>query len=119
MNSITLVGRAGRDPEVRYFESGTMVANLTLAVKGRGRDDEPVWFNLEIWGKQAQVAADYVRKGSLIGIIGSMSTQKWTDRSSGEERSKPVVRVERLELLGSRRDAEQPASPAEDEEVPF
>ena len=68
VNSVTLVGRAGRDPEVRYFESGSMVANLTMAVNRRSRDDEPDWFNLEIWGKQAQVAADYVKKGSLIGI---------------------------------------------------
>ena len=64
VNSITLVGRAGRDPEVRYFESGSMVANLTLAVNRRSSGDEPDWFNLEIWGKQAQVAADYVRKGA-------------------------------------------------------
>jgi len=67
VNSITLVGRAGRDPEVRYFESGSMVANLTMAVNRRSNNDEPDWFNLEIWGKQAQVAADYVRKGSLPG----------------------------------------------------
>ncbi len=106
MNNIALVGRAGRDPEVRYFESGTMVANLTLAVNRRSRDDEPDWFNLEIWGKQAQVAADYVRKGSLIGVTGSMKVQKWTDRTTGDERSKPVVAVERLDLLGSKRDAE-------------
>ena len=52
VNSVTLVGRAGRDPEVRYFESGSMVANLTMAVNRRSRDDEPDWFNLEIWGKQ-------------------------------------------------------------------
>ena len=106
VNSITLVGRAGRDPEVRYFESGSMVANLTLAVNRRSRDDEPDWFNLEIWGKQAQVAADYVKKGSLLGIIGSFKLDRWTDRTSGEERSKPVIRVDRLELLGSRRDSE-------------
>ena len=71
VNSVTLVGRAGRDPEVRYFESGSMVANLTIAVNRRNRDSEPDWFNLEIWGKQAQVAADYVKRGSLIGITGS------------------------------------------------
>lgn len=106
VNSITLVGRAGRDPEVRYFESGTVVANLTLAVNRRTGSDEPDWFNLEIWGKQAQVAADYVRKGSLLGIIGSFKLDRWTDRSSGEERTKPVVRVDRLELLGSKRDSE-------------
>jgi single-strand DNA-binding protein len=83
-----------------------MVANLTLAVNRRSRDDEPDWFNLEIWGKQAQVAADYVRKGSLLGIIGSFKLDRWTDRASGEERTKPVIRVDRLELLGSKRDSE-------------
>ena len=103
MNSITLIGHAGRDPEVRYFESGTMVANLTLAVN-TGRDSEPEWFNLEIWGKLAQVACDYVRKGKQIAVIGSITTEKWTDRTSGEERRKMVVRVDRLELLGSKND---------------
>ena len=106
INSVTLVGRAGRDPEVRYFESGTVVANLTMAVNRRNRDDEPDWFNLEIWGKQAQVAADYVKKGSLIGITGSFKLDSWKDRSTGEDRNKPVVRVDRLELLGSKRDSE-------------
>ena len=106
INSVTLVGRAGRDPEVKYFESGTVVANLTIAVNRRNRDDEPDWFNLEIWGKQAQVAADYVKKGSLIGITGSFKLDSWKDRITGEERRKPVVRVDRLELLGSKRDSE-------------
>ena len=60
INTINLVGRAGREPDVRYFESGSIVANFTLAVNRRSRDEEPDWFNLEIWGKQAQIAADYV-----------------------------------------------------------
>ena len=126
INSITLVGRAGRDPEVRYFESGKIVANLTLAVNRRSREDEPDWFNLEIWGRQAQVAADYVKKGSLLGITGSLKLDHWKDRSSGEDRSKPVIRVDRLELLGSRRDNEAPMGTAEpgptdpvEEEAPF
>ena len=131
VNSVTLVGRAGRDPEVRYFESGTVVANLTLAVNRRSRDEEPDWFNLEIWGRQAQIAADYVKKGSLLGIVGSLKFDHWKDRNSGEDRSKPVVRVERLELLGSRRDNEAAQAQAQaqdssdsqdgpsDEEVPF
>ena len=106
INSVPLVGRAGRDPEVRYFESGTVVANLTIAVNRRNREDEPDWFNLEIWGKQAQVAADYVKKGSLIGITGSFKLDSWKDRNTGEDRNKPVVRVDRLELLGSKRDSE-------------
>ena len=114
VNSITLVGRAGRDPEVLYFESGTMKANLTLAVNRPSRDsDEPDWFNLEIWGRTAQIAADYVKKGSLLGIVGSLKLDHWKDRNSGEDRSKPVIRVDRLELLSSRRDSGAPMPPAE------
>jgi single-strand DNA-binding protein len=114
MNVITLAGHAGRDPEVRYFESGTMVANFTLAVRAPKRDEAPDWFNLTIWGKQAQVAADYVKKGGLIAVTGRMTTEKWTDRATGEERSKPVVVVDRLTLLGSKSDnqAAQPAAAA-------
>ena len=108
MNSITLVGRAGRDPEVRYFEDGKVVANFSLAVN-RGRDQEPDWFNLEIWGKQAQVAADYVKKGSLIGVIGRFKLDKWTDKTTGQERVKPVVEVRVLELLSSKRDTDSQA----------
>ena len=105
VNSINLVGRAGRDPEVRYFESGSIVANFTIAVNRRSRNEEPDWFNLEIWGKQAQVAADYVRKGSLLGISGSFKLDQWRDKTTGENKSKPVIRVDRLDLLGSRRDS--------------
>lgn len=128
MNSITLVGRAGRDPEVKYFESGTVVANLTLAVRGLKKDDDTEWFNLEIWGKTAQVAADYVRKGSLIGVVGRIRTERWMDKTTGQERSKPVVAVNNLELLSSKSDtaaAPPAAAPAaapsswEQEEVPF
>ena len=127
INSVTLVGRAGRDPEVRYFESGTVVANLTMAVNRRNRNDEPDWFNLEIWGKQAQIAADYVKKGSLIGITGSFKLDSWKDRNTGEDRNKPVVRVDRLELLGSKRDSENSnfqnnnfsQQPSNNEEIPF
>ena len=138
MNGSTLVGRAGRDPEVRYFESGTNVCNLTLAVNRRKRDEDPDWFNLEIWGKTAQVAGDYVRKGGLIGVTGSMHQDEWTDRTTGEKKIKWVVRVDKLDLLGSKRDSEgdgqprqaapaQPAAPqptwgggpVSDEEAPF
>ena len=127
INSVTLVGRAGRDPEVRYFESGTVVANLTMAVNRRNREDQPDWFNLEIWGKQAQVAADYVKKGSLIGVTGSFKMDSWKDRNTGEDRKKPVVRVDRLELLGSKRDSENSNfqnnnsfnPPTNNDEIPF
>jgi len=120
INSVTLTGRAGRDPEVRYFESGSCVAQFSIAVDRYSKEGgkEADWFNIKLWGKQAQVAADYVRKGSLVGVTGRLEIEKWTDRASGEERSKPVVVGDRLELLGGRREAESPA-PGNDEEVPF
>lgn len=107
LNVIHLVGRAGRDPEIRYFESGKVVCNLTMAVnRPTSKTDEPDWFNLEIWGKTAEVAANYVRKGSLIGIQGSLKIETWSDRNTGTPRSKPVIRVDKLDLLGSKRDNE-------------
>ena len=137
MNVITLVGRAGRDPEARYFESGTNVCNLSIAVNRRKKDEDPDWFNLEIWGKTAEVAANYVRKGVLIGVTGSMHQYEWTDRTTGEKKTKWVIRVYKLDLLGSKRDSESYGSaapapaqaaapqptwgggPVSDEEVPF
>jgi single-strand DNA-binding protein len=68
--------------------------------------DQPDWFNLEMWGRTAEIAANYVRKGSLIGVSGNLKLDQWNDRSTGALRTSPVIRVERLELLGSKRDNE-------------
>ncbi|NJR68997.1 MAG: single-stranded DNA-binding protein [Synechococcales cyanobacterium CRU_2_2] len=110
LNIVNLVGRVGGDPDVKYFESGSVVCNLSLAVNRPTRNnDEPDWFRLEIWGRTAQVAADYVRKGSLIGVTGSLKLESWEDRNTGAKRTSPVVRVNRMDLLGSRRDTEAAA----------
>jgi single-strand DNA-binding protein len=107
LNVVSLVGRVGTEPDVRYFESGSVVCKLTLAVDRRTRNnDQPDWFNLELWGKNAEIAAQYVRKGSLVGITGSLKFDHWKDRSTGMDRNQPVVRVDRLDLLGSKRDNE-------------
>lgn len=121
INTITLTGRAGRDPEVRYFESGTMVASVSIAVDKFKRDDDKAdWFDVKLWGKQAQVAADYLRKGSLFGITGRLEWETWTDRNTGDERKKPVIVADRLQLLGSKRDSEQNSdNQHRDEEIPF
>ncbi|MBO0350855.1 single-stranded DNA-binding protein [Phormidium pseudopriestleyi FRX01] len=60
-----------------------------------------------MWGKTAEIAAQYVRKGSLIGVTGSLKFEYWNDRSTGVQRSKPVISVDRLDLLGSKQDNEQ------------
>lgn len=105
LNVVNLVGRVGGDPDVKYFESGSVKCRLTLAVDRSSRNnDQPDWFNLELWGKTAEVAANYVRKGKLIGVQGSLKIDKWSDRATGAERTSPVIKVDRLELLGSKRD---------------
>lgn len=110
LNVVNLVGRVGGDPEVKYFESGKVKCKLTLAVDRRSRNsDQPDWFNLELWGKTAEVAANYVRKGKLIGVQGSLKIERWSDRTTGVERSTPIIHVDRLELLGSKRDNEPSA----------
>ncbi|MGC1393069.1 MAG: single-stranded DNA-binding protein [Coleofasciculaceae cyanobacterium] len=118
LNVVNLVGRVGGDPDVKYFESGSVVCNLTLAVNRRSRNnnDQPDWFNLELWGKTAEVAANYVRKGSLIGVQGSLKIETWSDRATGANRSKPVIKVDRLDLLGSKRDTEAGAAAYSDTE---
>ena len=109
INSVTLVGRAGRDPDVKYFESGSVVCKFSLAVNRRSRNsDQPDWFNVEMWGRTAEVAANYVRKGSLIGVSGALKFDQWNDRATGALRTSPIIRVDRLELLGSKRDNEAP-----------
>ena len=120
INTVNLVGRAGREPDVKYCESGSIVANFALAVNRRSKDEEPDWFNLEIWGKQAQIAADYVKKGSLIGITGSFKIDSWKDKNTGEDRFKPVIRVDRLNLLSSRKESENTQySNNNSNEIPF
>ncbi len=109
INVVTLVGRVGTDPEVKYFESGTVKCNLTLAVRRRtSREDKPDWFT-------AEIAANYVRMGSLIGVSGALKFDHWQDRATGTPRSKPLIKVDNLDLLGSKRDNEAPTGYSDDE----
>lgn len=107
INVVTLIGRVGTDPDIKYFESGSVKCKLTLAVNRRTREGEHTdWFNLELWGKTAQVAGDYVRKGKQIAVKGSLKFESWHDRNTGALRSTPVILVDQLELLGSKRDTD-------------
>jgi len=107
INVVTLIGRVGIDPDMKFFDSGKVKCRLTLAVSRRTREGEHTdWFNLVLWGKTAEVAGNYVRKGKQIGVKGSLRFDSWSDRQSGVNRSSPVINVEQLELLGSKRDGE-------------
>ncbi|MDM9383503.1 single-stranded DNA-binding protein [Chlorogloeopsis sp. ULAP01] len=103
LNRITLVGRAGQEPEVRYFESGAVKASISVAVRPPYKSETPLWFDLTAWGSTAEVIANYVKKGTQIAILGEFSFDRWTDKNSGTMRSKPVVTVQKIELLSSPR----------------
>ena len=110
LNVVHLVGRVGGDPDVKYFESGAVKCRLTLAVnRPTRRTDQPDWFNLDLWGKTAEIAANYVRKGKQIGVIGRLEINNWQDYNTQAQRSSPIIKVDRLELLGSKRDEEAQA----------
>jgi len=102
LNVVNLVGRLGGNPNGRYFESGAVKCELSLAVKKIG-SSKPDWFNLVLWGKIAEVAIDYTRKGSLIGVTGSLVIESYTN-NEGHFVTKPVIRVNNLDLLGSKND---------------
>ncbi|MEM6751971.1 MAG: single-stranded DNA-binding protein [Cyanobacteria bacterium P01_C01_bin.38] len=106
INVVHLVGRVGIDPDMKYFDSGNVKCRLTLAVDRRRKDSGPDWFTLELWGKTAEIANSYVRKGKQIAVRGSLKLDSWNDRSTGVLRSLPVINVDDLQLLGSRRDSE-------------
>jgi single-strand DNA-binding protein len=112
INSVTLVGRAGTNPETRYFESGSIVTKVNVAVRRPGKNQDPDWFPVEAWGKQAEVLANYVTKGDQVGIIGELRFDCWTDKNTQQERIKPVVRAIRIELLGNNKGAAAEASHA-------
>ena len=103
INQISLVGRLGQKPDVKWFESGAVVAKVSLAVnrRSRNKNETPNWFPLECWGKTAKILADYTNKGSLIAVEGELKFDEWVDRNTNETRFKPVIKVNRLELLST------------------
>lgn len=115
MNNISIVGRAGKDPESKFFESGKVKTTFTVATTRPTKEKETDWFNVEFWGKTAEVAKEYVKSGSLVGVTGSLIEEKWTD-DNGNKKSKWVLKGDRLDLLGSKKDN---APPAGEDEVDF
>lgn len=104
-NSVFIVGRCGQDPEIKYFDSGSVKARFSVAVdRTLSRENRITdWFSIEVWGKQAEIAGEYVKKGQLVSIIGSIEVQKWTD-NTGNTRESCVIRCNEFRLEGSRRD---------------
>lgn len=108
VNKVILVGNLGRDPESRTFPSGDQVTNATLATTNKWRDkqtgeprDHTEWHRLVFNGKLAEIAAQYLRKGSQVYVEGSIRTRKWQGQD-GQERYSTEIRVDVMQMLGSR-----------------
>ncbi len=104
INSVVLVGRAGQDPDMKYFESGKVKTTFSIAVNrwdSKSREEVTDWFNIELWDKSAEVAGEYVKKGKLVAIEGKLATSKWKD-NTGADRERFFIRATNLRLLGSR-----------------
>lgn len=102
INSVTIVGRVGQDPEVRYFDSGKVKTVLSVATNRWSKDgDKTDWFRVELWDKKAEVAGEYAKKGALIAIDGRLAVSKWQDKN-GENREYYYIRANDIRLLGKR-----------------
>lgn len=106
VNKVILVGHLGRDPELRYAQSGTAIANATLATTERRKDrdgnwgDHTEWHRLVFFGKTAETLARFCKKGKQLYIEGSLQTRDWEDKESGQKRYMTEVRVNQMVMLG-------------------
>jgi single-strand DNA-binding protein len=108
-NKVILLGNLTRDPQVRYTPGGTAVAEIGLAVnrtwfdqKSNSRRDETTFVDVTLWGRQAEVAGEYLAKGRQVLIEGRLQLDTWEDKESGQKRSKLRVVSENMKMVGGR-----------------
>ncbi|MDH4071731.1 MAG: single-stranded DNA-binding protein [Gammaproteobacteria bacterium] len=115
VNKVILVGNLGADPDTRYMPSGSAVTNLSVATNESWKDkqtgeqkDRTEWHRVAMFGRLAEIAAEYLRKGSQVYIEGKLRTRKWQDQS-GNDRYTTEIIADELQMLGGRSGAGAPA----------
>ena len=110
VNNVVLVGRIGRDPEMKYSQTGTEITRFVVAVerrrKGDGGDESTDWFEIVTFGKTASFVAQYLDKGSLVAIEGRLQQDRW-ESADGQKRSRIEVIANSVQALESRQEAER------------
>ena len=140
VNKVILIGNLGKDPEIRYTQAGDPIAKFSLATneswtdKSGQKQERTAWHQIEVFGKAAQVARDYLTKGRPVYVEGSIRYDEWQDKETGAKRTATRINVggpgSRLVLLGGRGEgaplgeAPKEAAPADDfqvsdDDVPF
>jgi single-strand DNA-binding protein len=108
VNKVILIGNLGKDPEVKYTPSGTAVAKFSLATTSRYKDkndqwqDQTEWHNVVAWARLAEIAGEYLKKGSKVYVEGRLQTRSWDDKNTNQKKYMTEVVVNDLVLLGGR-----------------
>lgn len=125
VNKAILVGHLGKDPDVRYFQNGDAVANVSLATSETWKDkqtgeiqERTEWHNLVFHKRLAEIAGEYLRKGSQIYAEGKLKTRKWQDKQ-GNDRYTTEVIVNDMQMLGGRGDSEPQRSAGDEKAASF
>ena len=126
VNKVILVGNLGKDPEVRYLDSGVAVANFSLATtesyknKEGERVSQTEWHNIVLWRGLAEVAEKYLKKGSSVYVEGKIKNRKWEDKD-GNTRYNTEILADNMTMLGSKPspDSSQSIASADTDDLPF
>jgi single-strand DNA-binding protein len=109
INKVILVGNLGKDPETRYMPSGSAVTNLRIATSESWKDkttgeqtERTEWHAVAMFGRLAEIAAEYLRKGSQVYIEGKLRTRKWQDKTDGKDRYTTEIIADEMQMLGSK-----------------
>lgn len=123
VNKVILVGTLGKDPEVRYLPSGGAICNLTMATSESWKDkatgqpqEQTEWHRVVFHGKLAEIAGEYLKKGSKVYVEGSLHTRKWQDKATGQDKYSTEVKAMSMQMLDSRQaspDSHEPAKARE------
>ena len=145
VNKVILIGRLGKDPEIRSTPQGTTVAKFTMATDDRYTDrngekqERTEWHNIVAWSKLAEICGQYLKKGKLVYIEGSLRTDSWDDKETGQKRYRTEIVAQNMQMLdrkgdeggsggggggsytGARKSSTStaPETMEDDEEVPF
>jgi len=115
MNKVILIGHLGGDPDVHYGQSGSATTRISLATNERRKDQNGEWQKYSEWhrvvffGKLAEIAAEYLKKGQQISIVGKLRSNKYTDRDGIERKSTDII-ADEMEMLGRKDDRQSGAS---------
>lgn len=133
VNKVILVGRCGRDPELRFTPAGKAVCNFTMATSETWKDadgekqERTEWSRIVVWGKLAEIVGKYLAKGGMVAVIGKLATREWTDKEGATRYTTEII-ADEVQMLGSKSDSageHRESAPADDsgadpfDDIPF